>query len=194
MLHHLPNLITVGRFLLVPPTLLALVQGRYALALVLMAVAGASDGVDGYLARRFGWGSRIGAVLDPLADKTLLVSAFVTLGVLGYIPLWAVALVVARDLIIVAGAGAFRLLFGRLDLMPSLISKANTLVQVVLVVEVMARLAGVGFPAWLAPALLAVMAVTTIASGAHYVWTWSRIALAEHRRLGAGVEASRAEQ
>ena len=100
----IPNLITAFRFLLVPPVVLSLLNDRFGTALILFFIAGFSDALDGYLAKRNNWTSRIGALMDPLADKLLLVSCFVTLGWLGWIPVWLVALVVLRDLVIIGGA------------------------------------------------------------------------------------------
>jgi cardiolipin synthase len=98
-LSDIPNIITVFRFLLVPPLVLLLLNHQYGAALIVFGVAGFSDALDGFLAKRYGWSSRMGALMDPLADKLLLVSSFVTLGWLGWIPLWLVALVILRDVI-----------------------------------------------------------------------------------------------
>ena len=100
---QIPNLICVLRIALVWPIISALVDGRFLVALVLVAIAGASDGLDGYLAKRFNWRSRLGGLLDPLADKLLLVSTFVTLAWLGLTPAWLAALVILRDIVIVTG-------------------------------------------------------------------------------------------
>ena len=100
----IPNIITVFRFLLVPPVVLLLLNHRYGAALIVFGVAGFSDALDGFLAKRYGWSSRMGAIMDPLADKLLLVASFVTLGWLGLIPPWLVALVILRDVVIVIGA------------------------------------------------------------------------------------------
>ena len=96
----IPNLITAFRFLLVPPVVLTLLNERLGTALILFFIAGFSDALDGYLAKRNNWSSRLGALMDPLADKLLLVSCFVSLGWLGWIPPWLVALVVLRDLVV----------------------------------------------------------------------------------------------
>ena len=101
---YLPNVITGIRVLLVMPLVYALLTHHFVLALVLFAVAGVSDGVDGFLARRFNWYTQLGAMLDPLADKLLLVSTYLCLAWLGFFPVWFVALVVGRDLIIFCGA------------------------------------------------------------------------------------------
>jgi cardiolipin synthase len=178
----LPNLITGLRILLVAPLVWALLNGQYAAALVLFVLAGASDGIDGYLARHYGWHSRLGALLDPLADKLLLVSTYLALGWLGFLPLWLVALVLGRDLVIVVGAVAYHLRFGRLDLAPSLLSKFNTILQIALALTAMLSV-GLGWlPGWSAELLIAAVFASTALSGLHYVAVWSRRAWRESRR------------
>ncbi|WJW76064.1 CDP-alcohol phosphatidyltransferase family protein [Thiohalobacter sp. IOR34] len=168
----IPNMITVMRFLLVPPVVWLLLEGRFAAALLLFLVAGVSDGVDGFLAKHYGWTSRIGGLLDPLADKFLLVSCFVTLGWLGVIPLWLVIVVVLRDLIILAGALAYHFRVERLIAEPSIISKLNTLSQILLVLAVLYDRGIAALPeSWLAVLVYSVLA-TTLLSGIDYVWTW----------------------
>ena len=109
-LSWLPNAISLLRIGLVPPLLWLMLRGRYDIALILFIVAGFSDGVDGYLAKRFNWQSRAGALLDPTADKLLVAGSFVTLGVTGHLPMWLAAIVVLRDLIIFGGAMAYNFL------------------------------------------------------------------------------------
>lgn len=178
---HIPNVLTILRMLMVPPVVLAVLSGRYGFALVLLAIAGASDGVDGFLARRYGWQTRLGALLDPIADKLLLVTVFIALGVAGGVPLWLVALVAGRDLVILAGAFAYRLLFGRLELAPTLLSKLNTLLQVLLVLIVLLDLARWVPFAWLVDSLVVAVTLSTALSGLHYVWEWSARALRRGR-------------
>jgi cardiolipin synthase len=174
ILGHLPNIISFLRVVLVWPTVWALVHGRYGLALSLFVVSGASDGLDGYLAKRFGWATRLGAVLDPLADKTLLVSTYVALAWIGLIPVWLTAAVVARDLTIVAGALAYHFIIGRFDLSPSWLSKVNTLTQIVLVIAVMTDRGLFPLPGLLLSLLVYAVLLTTVLSGADYVVTWGR--------------------
>ena len=169
----IPNIITVFRFLLVPPVVWALLADRFGLALILFGVAGFSDAVDGYLAKRNDWGSRLGAVMDPLADKLLLLSAFITLGWLGWIPLWLVALVILRDLVIVTGALVYHFTIETVSMEPSLASKLNTFAQILLVLAVMFSHAVQPLPdAWIDGLVYAVL-ITIISSGIGYVWTWS---------------------
>ncbi|MGD2055816.1 MAG: CDP-alcohol phosphatidyltransferase family protein [Gammaproteobacteria bacterium] len=173
-LSQLPNIITVTRFLLVPPVVLFLLDGRYGAALLVFAAAGFSDALDGYLAKRYHWSSRMGALMDPLADKLLLVSSFVTLGWLGHIPPWLVAVVILRDLVIVTGAIVYNLRIEHLEAAPSIISKLNTFAQILLVMAVMFAQAVVAVPvAWLEILTYSVLA-TTLWSGLDYVWTWGR--------------------
>lgn len=169
----LPNLITALRILLVAPFAWALLNGVYGFALFLFALAGASDGLDGYLARHYGWHSALGAVLDPLADKLLLVTAYLALGALTFVPVTLVVAVLARDVIIVAGAGAYRLWFGHLEVAPSLISKLNTALQVALAVVAIASYGLDWLPAWSADVLVVAVFASTLLSGAHYVVIWS---------------------
>lgn len=168
----IPNAITVVRLLLVPPIVLCLLGGRYDLALILFVVAGVSDALDGFLAKRFGWTSRLGGLLDPIADKLLLVSCYLALTWQGLLPLWLTALVIARDLVILAGATLYHTLIERLEAAPSVISKLNTLSQLLLVMAVLFNYGAQPLPAgWLDVLLYAVLA-TTVLSGADYVWTW----------------------
>jgi cardiolipin synthase len=183
-LGHLPNAISLLRMVLVWPTLWALLDDRYGLALILFAVSGASDGLDGYLAKRYGWTTRLGAILDPLADKTLLVGTYVTLAWLGAIPVWLTAVVVARDVVIVTGAVGYHLVVGRFDLAPSWLSKLNTLGQLVLVIAVMAHHGLFPLPEALVDLLVYGVLVTTVLSGADYVFTWGRRAWLAGRRGG----------
>ena len=170
----IPNIITGFRFLLVPPVVMLLLNERFDMALILFGVAGLSDGLDGYLAKRNNWTSRLGALMDPLADKLLLVSCFVTLGWMGWIPLWLVALVVLRDLVIVGGAIVFHMRVERLEAAPSIISKLNTFAQILLVLAVIFSQGIRELPVlWLDLITYSVLA-TTLWSGFDYVWTWGR--------------------
>ena len=173
----IPNIITVLRFLLVPPVVLLLLQDRFAAALVVFGIAGFSDGLDGYLAKHYHWTSRIGALMDPLADKLLLLSSFVTLGWLGWIPYWLVGLVILRDLVIVSGAIVYHLHVERLEAEPRPISKLNTFTQIMLVLAVMFSQGVSELPALWMDVLLYSVLLTTLWSGLDYVWIWGRRAL-----------------
>ena len=173
-LHLLPNLITVARLLLVPPVVLLILSGDRQTALVLFLVAGISDGIDGFLARHFHWRSHLGAMLDPLADKLLLLGTFVALAMVGLLPLWLLAAAVLRDLVIVGGALAYRFLVGPVEPEPLLVSKLNTVLQIGLAVLLMLP--------WESPAaaqegllgLQILTLMTILGSGLAYVLGWSR--------------------
>ncbi|MEP7042664.1 MAG: CDP-alcohol phosphatidyltransferase family protein [Dokdonella sp.] len=188
MLRHLPNLITGLRILLVVPLCWLIVDARYDGALLIAAVAGLSDAVDGFLAKHFGWQSWIGGMLDPIADKLLLTATFITLALVGEIPAWLAIVVVGRDLVIVAGATAYHLLIGRFDAAPSRLSKWTTLVQIAFVLIELLRLSGwVPLPLPLQSGLIGLTAACTLASGLHYMVIWSGRA----RRAAQAREASR---
>jgi cardiolipin synthase len=170
----IPNLITAARILLTIPLAWSLVRGHFWLALLLFAVSGVSDGLDGFLAKHFGWQSRLGSLLDPAADKLMLVTAYVALGWQGLIPLWLVIAVIARDLIIVAGAATYHFLVAPLEGEPTLISKLNTLAQILLVLAVVANQVVSGIPHGLLQAMIWAVMLTTLASGVGYVWIWSQ--------------------
>jgi len=175
---HIPNLITAIRILLIVPIAVALAEHRLAASLLLFAAAAASDAADGFLARRFGWQSELGGVLDPIADKLLLATVFVTLGFLGLVPPWLVVAAVARDAIIVLGAAAYRFFIGPLPAHPSLVSKFNTLCQGAFILAVVG-LAEFSVPAaWVPLWLGALVFATVIISGIDYVLVYGRRAAA----------------
>ena len=169
MLRHLPNLICVLRMLLTVPTVLAISQGAYGTALAFFSVAALSDGLDGYLAKRNGWISPLGTMLDPLADKLLLVAVFMTCVWQGLVPVWLAVAVIARDLMIIGGAAVFRIWFGAVNGQPTVLSKVNTALQItVVVVALLAAMTGQP-PAVFQHALAVATLLTTVASGAGYM-------------------------
>lgn len=173
-LRDLPNLITALRLLLIAPFLWLLLQERYLEALLLFMIAGFSDVIDGYLAKRYGWTSRLGGFLDPLADKLLLMGSVLVLGWQGDLPLWLVALVILRDLVIITGAISYHFLIGPFDAAPLLISKLNTLAQLALVVTIVFHKGMLALPGYLLAAAIYGTALTTLLSGVAYVWQWGR--------------------
>ena len=175
----IPNVISVLRILLVAPVVYLLLEEQFADALLLFAIAGISDGLDGYLARRNAWRTRLGSILDPIADKLLLVSAYVVLGWLGLVPVWLVRAVLGRDLVIVTGALAFRYLVGRYQMEPSFISKTNTAAQIVLVVMIIYNQAMPIIPQAVIDGFIYGVLGTTVLSGIDYVVVWGRRALRE---------------
>lgn len=173
-LRWLPNAISILRIALVPPILWCLVADRYAEALLLFLVAGFSDGIDGWLAKRFGWHSRLGALLDPAADKLLIASVFLLLLVEQLIPLWLGALVIFRDVVIVGGATAYNFLVRPIEGEPTRISKLNTALVLLFVAFVLSRAAFDWPPAISVTVLGAAVFVTVVVSGIDYVLSWSR--------------------
>ena len=141
---------------------------------LVFAVAGFSDALDGYLAKRFHWTSRLGALLDPLADKLMLVSAFVTLAWLGLIPPWLVGLIILRDVVIVTGAIVYHMRIEKLEAAPSVVSKLNTFAQILLILAVMFSQAVRHLPSFWMDVLIYTVLITTLWSGFDYVWTWGR--------------------
>jgi cardiolipin synthase len=173
-LRHLPNLISAARIVLVGPIVWSLLQRNFELAIWLFLIAGFSDGLDGFLAKRFGWSSRLGGILDALADKILLVSVFVVLGWLGIFPWWLVGWVLLRDLVIVTGATVYNFRIEAVQPEPSLVSKLNTLLQIALAAVGVLQLGFGGVPAWLLDSLIWAVMLTVLLSGAGYVREWSR--------------------
>jgi cardiolipin synthase (CMP-forming) len=170
----IPNLITLARILLVPILIWAITSGETRIAFLLFLAAGVSDAVDGFLAKRFGMATELGAYLDPLADKAMIVSIYVALGVAEAIPRWLVILVVSRDVMIVGAVILSWLVDRPVKLKPLMVSKANTVAQIALALVVLAAL-GFDFDASLATVLLtALVAALTLLSIAFYVAEWVR--------------------
>jgi cardiolipin synthase len=177
-LSWLPNAISLLRIALVPPVLLLIVNGQFGWALALFWLAGFSDGLDGYLAVRFGWSSRLGGLLDPTADKLLITGMFVTLAYTGHIPVWLAAIVIFRDVVIVAGAMAYNFLVKPVPGEPTRISKLNTALQMLFVLFVLSR-AGFDWPDKITITVLgASILITVVISGCDYVLSWSQRARA----------------
>lgn len=169
---NLPNTITLLRILLVPLLVYALLRQQYSLALSVFLVASLSDALDGYLARRMAAQSRLGAILDPIADKLLVVTTVVMLTWQAWIPYWLTLIIVLRDLVIVSGAFAFHRLIGRVDFVPTYLSKINTVVQFMFILLVLLEAAGWPALATLRQPAVMLVLVTTLSSGLHYVWVW----------------------
>ncbi|MBI1896795.1 MAG: CDP-alcohol phosphatidyltransferase family protein [Acidobacteria bacterium] len=168
----IPNVLSAARILLLPFLAEAVLQLRCGRALLLVAAAGASDGLDGLLARRFGWRTAVGAYLDPVADKVLLTGLYVCLGWAGLVPMWLVWMVAARDLWIVA-MSAYALLFTRIrSFSPSVWGKLSTFLQLLAAGAGVASCFG---PIAALPALVAVAAAATVWSGVHYTWRAARM-------------------
>lgn len=177
-LRWLPNAISLLRIVLIVPILSFILEGGYAWALALFFVAGFSDGIDGYLAKRYNWHTRLGALLDPVADKLLVAGTFITLAYTQHIPVWLAAVVVSRDVIIIGGATAYNFLVRPVEGEPTRISKLNTALELLFLLFIMSR-AGFGWPDEITTTILgAGVLVTVVISGVDYVWSWSRRARA----------------
>jgi cardiolipin synthase (CMP-forming) len=173
-LRWLPNAISLLRIALVAPILLLIIDARYDLALVLLIVAGVSDGIDGYIAKRFDWHSRIGSLLDPAADKILVAATFVTMVYAGLAPLWLAAVVILRDIVIVAGVIVYNVVVGPMDGEPTRISKLNTALELLFIVCALALAAFAWPPEAVVITVGAAVLVTVVISGIDYVWSWTR--------------------
>lgn len=170
----IPNLITLLRFLLVPAIVYAMLEGAMGWALAGFLVAGVSDGIDGFIARQFDQRSELGAYLDPIADKLLLVSVFVVLGLMSELPLWLVIAAVSRDLLIVGGVVLSSLLGHPVEMKPLMVSKANTAMQIVLAAVILFELALETAFGSLRGWLVILSGGLTVASAAAYLVAWFR--------------------
>lgn len=170
----IPNLLCILRMFLAVPIAWMILGGDYLPALVLFFVAGFTDGLDGFLAKRFGWQSELGGLLDPIADKLLMFSAFVCLWVAGAVPAWLLLAVVGRDAVIVAGAITYRRLRGPFEAAPTRVSKLNSALQLLFVLLTLVRLAIGVPPEWALNVLALVLLGTILVSGTDYVVTWTR--------------------
>jgi len=169
---NLPNAITVSRIALVPVLILLLKSQDYVPALIVFLIAGISDALDGYIAKRYNLVTGLGAILDPLADKILLVSAYIMLSFLGHVPFWLVLSVAFRDLLIIGGYLVYISLVGAVQMRPSYLSKLNTVMQILLIVAILVQQAASSFFPVLTNGLIIAVLITTVASGAHYLWIW----------------------
>ena len=177
-LSWLPNAISLMRIALIAPILILMLDGDFAWALGLFVLAGFSDGLDGYLAVRFGWRTRLGGLLDPAADKLLITGMFITLAYTQQIPVWLAAVVILRDVVIVAGATAYNFIVKPVPGEPTRISKLNTALQMLFVLFVLSR-AGFNWPDKITITVLgAAILVTVVISGVDYVGSWARRARA----------------
>lgn len=171
---NIPNIITLGRILAVPFIVWAIASNQMEIAFAIFIIAGVSDAVDGFLAKRFNMSSELGALLDPVADKALLVSIYMALGIWGAIPRWIVILVVSRDIMIV-GAVIVSWLYGKpIPMKPLMVSKLNTVAQVGFAALVLASL-GFGFDS--TPydlVLMALVTIFTLLSVSFYLVEWAR--------------------
>ena len=177
---NIPNIITLGRIILVPVIVWAIGSNQMEIAFAVFVIAGVSDAIDGFLAKRFGWETELGAYLDPLADKLLLVTSYVMLSIpnlrIGLvIPAWVTALVITRDVVIVVVALVLHLAIGISRFPPSPLSKINTAAQLVAIIAVLLSSRGPLFEAG-ATFFVYLVAALTIGSGIEYIYRANRMA------------------
>ena len=180
--HWLPNILTLIRFALIVPFAMALYRGESLLALSIFVLAALSDGADGFLARRFGWSSRFGAIADPLADKALLVTTYAVMALSDLVPDWLLLLIILRDLVIVAGGVGYHFLIGAFHVKPTWLGKANTFVQILFVVILMAGNAGLPLPDGVISVGIGIVALAAVLSGSNYVAVWGARAWREKKQ------------
>lgn len=179
----LPNAISIARIALVIPVAWSIMHGEDETALTLIIIAGLSDALDGLLAKRFGWTTDLGAILDPLADKLFMAGSFIAAVWVGLIPVWITVIVIARDAIIVSGAFVYRWHVGDFKPQPSVLSKVNTSLQMLLVLAVVAQ-HYIELPKGTVLALVVAVAITTVTSGTDYLIRWGRrLARAPRRKM-----------
>jgi cardiolipin synthase len=183
---NVPNAITILRIMFVPLLAYLLLHGEYRAAIWVLLVAGLTDALDGLIARRFNLCTDLGAVLDPLADKLLIITSVLALAWVRLLPGWLAIVIVARDMIIIGGATAYYLRAGQLHMNPSLPSKLNTFVQICMVLLILGRAAGmVKAASWL-PVLFGCALFTTIFSGIHYIVIWGQKGAALKKKAASG--------
>lgn len=170
---YIPNILSCLRLALLVPVVWTLLAKHYELAFYFFIAAGLSDGIDGFLARRYDWKTHFGAFIDPLADKVLLIFTFFTLAWLNQIPLWLVIMMISRDLIIMAGVLGLYVRYGKVDFVPTMISKITTVSQVSFAFLLLFNLAYTTLPHVLYVSLMVIVICSTLWSLIDYVWVWS---------------------
>ncbi len=178
-------MLTILRLALVPVFIVLIYEQDYLSALLVFLVAGITDGADGYIAKRYHCETRLGALLDPVADKCLLISAYGMLTYSGAIPFWLTVTVIFRDVLIIGGYIIVLAMYGESKTPPTMTSKLNTLMQIILVLTVMVELADLLPTQMLQAPLSMVVLATTVVSGLQYLWIWG----IERDRDGSDKEA-----
>ena len=178
LVRQIPNTLTTLRLLLSVPICILILDENYSPVLWLALLAGLSDGLDGWLARRLDATSRYGAIVDPLSDKALLSGAFASFALVGLIPWWVAIVVVGRDLFIVCGALLYHALFGRYEMEPSSWGKGSTFVQILFAIALIVQQVEPVFPAQSLVGLEYLLILVALISGGQYAWTWGSKALA----------------
>ncbi len=183
-LSSLPNALSILRIILTVPVVMTLLNQYYSWAIILFFIAGVTDALDGWIAKRFACQSRLGSILDPMADKLLLVGSFVSLFAIDLLPLWLLMLIFFRDVMIVAGTVGYFLgtSTSRDELLsPSNLSKFNTALQIILVLFLVVTQIYPVAPEW-QQILFIVVATSTVLSGADYMWIWTKQVILQERR------------
>lgn len=174
MKNQIPNAITCLRIVLIWPFVYLLLKQHYEIAFVLFIIAGLSDGLDGYVARRFNWTSRLGRFFDAIADKLLLLSSFIALVYLNKLPLWVISILIGRDVYIILGVCIYYCLFKKLDLKSSFIGKISISLQIGLIFLLLFETAFFPLPVLLIQVVIVVIIVATLISFLDYIWAWSK--------------------
>ena len=169
---NIPNIITLFRVILVPVIICFILGEKYGTALTLFLVAGISDAADGFIARRFNMRSELGATLDPLADKILIIATVLALGRLGLLPVWLMLVIVCRDLVIAGGALTWHFTIGRVEMAPIFMSKVNTFVQVGMIFLILCHASSLVQISAVRPFLYYLVLLTSLVSGIQYVLVW----------------------
>ena len=185
---YIPNGITILRLLLTGPVIFFIINADYFVALVLFTACGLSDALDGFLARRNGWESAFGKLIDPLADKFMMIATSLTLGLLDLFPLTLMVLIIAKDVAILVGVFSYTALAGFPDVQPTRLGKITTAFQITLLATVLFDLS---WPAFLASFFLEswfwllyfwIVAILTSLDGVSYLWVWTRRLVQDPRR------------
>lgn len=175
VLRHLPNLISVIRLLLIVPITMSILEGNYLQGILLFAIAGISDGLDGYLARKFDWISAFGTIIDPVADKLLLLAISIALTVLGHFPVMLLLLLITKDLVILGGVLVYTVMAGFPEIRPLFIGKVTTTVQLLLLGYILVTLIMANMPvlSTMTPILIWIVVSATLLDGCLYLWVWT---------------------
>lgn len=186
-----PNLLTIFRMVLIPVFVSLLFYQRFVLALAVFTLAGITDGLDGLLARRFDQKSQLGTILDPIADKMMMITSFVVLSMRSVfpqpmpshlpIPFWVTIAVISRDVFILVGAAAINIVTGFRGFRPSLLGKINTTVQILAIAIIMLAASFPYGTGYYLPSVYAIVFIFAVLSGGHYVFFVSKL-LNEDRR------------
>ncbi|PKH06187.1 CDP-alcohol phosphatidyltransferase family protein [Moritella sp. Urea-trap-13] len=183
VIKQIPNALTTLRLLLSVPICLLILNENYSAVLWIALIAGVSDAVDGWLARKLDIESRYGSIVDPLSDKAMLMSSYLAFAIVGLLPWWVAVVIVARDAVIVSGALAYYGLFGRYEVAPSIWGKTSTTVQIVFALMLLTQQVYPVLPALSFEIGLWSVILMVIISGCHYVYIWGAKALSQQNHM-----------